>query len=124
MDLSKLTTQSYQNFEEGFFLSKKIMAKYIDHYTPDIASRKEDYASPLLAKNLVNLPPALIITAGFDPLRDEGEQYGERLKAAGIHTTITRYKGTIHVFFGLAVLGKAGTIAVKEVGDTLTKEFY
>ncbi len=123
-DLSKLTTTSYQNFAEGFFLSRKMMAKYIDYYTPDIASRKEGYASPLLAENLVNLPPTLIITAGFDPLRDEGEQYGERLKIAGIPTTITRYKGTIHGFFGLEALGKAGVEAIKEVGDKLTAAFY
>ncbi len=123
-DLSKLTTTSYQNFKEGFFLSRKMMAQYIDYYTPNAASRNEGYASPLLATNVQNLPPALVITAGFDPLRDEGEQYGERLKAAGIPTTITRYKGTIHGFFGLEALGKAGVMAIKEVGDKLTAAFY
>lgn len=98
------------------------MAQYIDYYVP-VANRKEGYVSPLLAENLHNLPPTLIITAGFDPLRDEGEQYGERLKAAGVPTTITRYKGTIHGFFGLEALGKAGVVAIQEVGDKLTAAF-
>ena len=98
------------------------MAQYIDHYVA-ATNRKEAYVSPLLAEKLHNLPPALVITAGFDPLRDEGEQYGERLKAAGIPTTITRYKGTIHGFFGLEALGKAGVEAIQEVGDKLTEVF-
>ena len=121
-DLSKLTTQSYQNFKEGFFLTRDMMARYIDYYVA-ATHRKEAYVSPLLAEKLHNLPPALVITAGFDPLRDEGEQYGERLKAAGIPTTITRYKGTIHGFFGLEALGKAGVEAIQEVGDKLTEVF-
>lgn len=122
-DLSKLTTTSYQNFESGFFLTQKMMAQYINYYTPNSADRQQAYASPLLAKKLDNLPPALVITAGFDPLRDEGEQYGERLRAAGVPTTITRYKGTIHGFFGLGALGEAGVQAIKEVGDELTTIF-
>ncbi|MFK7984126.1 MAG: alpha/beta hydrolase [Saprospiraceae bacterium] len=121
-DLSKLTTTSYENFREGFFLTRDMMAQYIDYYVP-VANRKEGYVSPLLVENLLNLPPALVITAGFDPLRDEGEQYGERLKAAGIPTTITRYKGTIHGFFGLEALGKAGVVAIEEVGNQLTAVF-
>ena len=122
-DLSKLTTTSYQNFAEGSFLAKKEMQQYIDYYTPNEESRQEIYASPLLAKDLENLPSTLIITAGFDPLRDEGEAYGEQLKAAGVPTTITRYEGTIHGFFGLAALGNAGVIAIKEVAMQLEEAF-
>ena len=122
-NLSQLNTASYQNFEKGFFLSKEMMSIYIDHYTPDVASRQQAYASPLLADTVVDLPPALIITAGFDPLCDEGEAYGKRLQAAGVPTDITCYKGTIHGFFGLAALGKAGTRAVKEVGAHLERAF-
>lgn len=122
-DLSKLTTISYENFKEGFFLTRDMMAQYINYYTPEASSRKEGYASPLLTESVEGLPPALVITAGFDPLRDEGEQYGERLKAADIPTTITRYKGTIHGFFGLEALGKPGVVAIQEVGDKLTSVF-
>jgi len=123
-DLSKLTTISYQNFATKFFLTKNMMAQYINYYIADSSTRLEAYASPLLAPDVSDLPPALVITAGFDPLRDEGEAYGERLKAAGVPTTITRYKGTIHGFFGLGALGNAGVVAVKEVGDKLTEAFY
>lgn len=123
-DLSKLTTISYQNFASKFFLTKNMMAQYINYYIADDSTRLEAYASPLLAPDVSDLPPALVITAGFDPLRDEGEAYGERLKAAGVPTTITRYKGTIHGFFGLGALGEAGVLAIKEVGDKLTKTFY
>jgi len=123
-DLSKLTTTSYQNFATKFFLTKEMMAQYINYYIADEPTKLEAYASPLLAQDLSNLPPALVITAGFDPLRDEGEAYGERLKAAGVPTTITRYNGTIHGFFGLAALGESGGLAVKEVGDKLTEVFY
>ncbi|MEM1120190.1 MAG: alpha/beta hydrolase [Bacteroidota bacterium] len=122
-DLSKLTTPSYNYFANGYFLTREMMAQYIDYYTPDAAVRNHKYASPLLADNLQNLPPTLVITAGFDPLRDEGEQFGERLKAAGIPTTITRYDGTIHGFFGLGALGKAGELAVKQVGMALQNAF-
>ena len=122
-DLSKLTTTSYQNFKNGYFLTQAMMQEYINDYTPNMVSRKEGYASPLLAKNVNNLPPALVITAGFDPLRDEGEQYGERLKEAGIKTTISRYEGTIHGFFGLKALGASGVKAIQEVGNHLTNAF-
>ena len=122
-DLSQLTTTSYQNFTTGFFLTKAMMAQYIDYYTPNAASRQDIYASPLLAKNLQGLPPAIVITAGFDPLRDEGEAYGEKLKAAGVPTTITRYKGTIHGFFGINELGPASNLAIKEVAAKLTTAF-
>lgn len=123
-DLSKLTTISYQNFATNFFLTRDMMAQYINHYVTDEPTKLDAYASPLLAQDLTNLPPTLVITAGFDPLRDEGEAYGERLKAAGVPVSITRYKGTIHGFFGLGALGEAGIIAVKEVGDKLTEVFY
>lgn len=124
MDLSKLTTTSYKNFKDGFFLTKKSMEEYIQQYTPSEADRFSEYASPLLAKDLSNLPPAIIITAGFDPLRDEGEAYGKKLEQASVPVTVSRYKGSVHGFFGMAALGDAGTKAVDEVARKLKNVFY
>ena len=66
------------------------------------ASKKQPYACPLRAKNLKGLPPALVVTASHDPLRDEGERFAERLIAAGINVTCTRYEGVTHAFVSFA----------------------
>jgi acetyl esterase len=83
---------------EGYGLSREDMIWFANHYLNSKDEQKNPLVSPLLAQNLSDLPPALIITAEYDPLRDEGELYGQRLKDAGVPVTITRYNGTIHGF--------------------------
>jgi len=98
-----MDTPSYREFAEGHFLTREQMSFYWDAYTPRPAQRAESTCSPLKATldELRGLPEALVITADHDVLRDEGEAYAEKLSAAGVRVTFTRYPGTIH---GFAVL--------------------
>jgi len=91
---------SYKQFAEGHFLTRNAMMWFWDNYTKDLAARKEVHAAPLQAttEQLKDLPPALIETAEFDVLRDEGEAYGRKLAEAGVDTTTVRYNGMIHDF--------------------------
>lgn len=97
---------SYDEFESGHFLTRPMMKWFWDAYTSSATQRQEIYASPLLASTdqLKGLPPALVITAEKDVLRDEGEAYGRKLDAAGVPTVVTRYNGMIHDFGLLNVL--------------------
>ena len=93
-------TESYQQFGEERFLSASLMKWMYDMYIPSLEKRKEIYASPLQAsvEQLKGLPPALVITAESDILRDEGEAYGRKLDEAGVPVLATRYDGMIHDF--------------------------
>ena len=97
-DGSSFDTTSYHDNAEGFMLTAQTMYWFWDQYAIK-ADRLNPLASPLLAKNLKNLPPAMIMTAEFDPLRDEGEAYGKRLKESGVPCETVRYDGLIHGFF-------------------------
>jgi acetyl esterase len=99
-------TDSYQQFAEGYFLRRDAMQWFWDQYAPDQDQRDEITASPLRATTdqLAGLPPALVITAEADVLRDEGEAYGRKLREAGVDVTATRYEGVIHDFMMLNAL--------------------
>ncbi|WNW13940.1 alpha/beta hydrolase [Pseudomonas sp. DTU_2021_1001937_2_SI_NGA_ILE_001] len=89
---------SYNQFAEGHFLTKGMMKWFWDNYTTDASERAQIHASPLRAsaEQLRGLPPALVQTAEFDVLRDEGEGYARKLDAAGVPVTAVRYNGMIH----------------------------
>lgn len=91
---------SYNQFANGYFLTKNMMKWFWDNYTTDVNARKEIYASPLQATQdqLNGLPPALVMTAENDVLRDEGEAYAGKMNAAGVPVTSVRYNGLIHDF--------------------------
>lgn len=93
-------TASYHQFAEGYFLSRTGMFWYWDQYTTDPAQRAEITASPLRATldDLAGLPPAMVIVGEADVLRDEGEAYAAKLRAAGVPVTAMRYQGIIHDF--------------------------
>jgi acetyl esterase len=106
-------TASYREFAEGYFLRREAMQWFWDQYTTDEAQRAEIYASPLRASSeqLTGLPPALVIVAEADVLRDEGEAYANKLRASGVPVTAVRYQGIIHDFVGLNPL--RGTLAAE-----------
>lgn len=91
-------TTSYVDFADDYFLTRQAMIWFWDQYCPDEADRKHPYVSPLRAETLSNLPPALILTAEYDPLRDEGETYAAELSKAGVEAQAIRYDGMIHGF--------------------------
>lgn len=91
-----LSGDSMQQFGEGYLLTRTSMEQAVTHYLPDPSRIGDPYASPLLAPDLSGLPPARIMTCEYDPLRDQGEAYGRRLRDAGVPATVTRYPGHIH----------------------------
>jgi acetyl esterase/lipase len=103
-----MDTPSYEQFAEGYHLTAKAMAWFWDAYAPDADRRAEPYASPLRAdeEQLAGLPPALLIVDEADVLRDEGEAYAARLRAAGVDVTTVRYDGIIHDFMMLNPLSE------------------
>jgi acetyl esterase len=98
-----MDTGSYALFAEGYFLTAKAMAWFWDAYCPDLERRDESFVSPLRASDeqLAGLPPALLIVDEADVLRDEGEAYAARLRAAGVAVTTVRYDGITHDFMML-----------------------
>ena len=99
-------TDSYHQFAENYFLRRDAMQWFWDQYTTDPAQRAHITASPLRASldELTDLPPALVITGEADVLRDEGEAYAAKLRAAGVPVTAVRYQGIIHDFVMLNAL--------------------
>ena len=94
-----------------------------DFYTPVEEERSNPYAAPALASNLHALPPALIITAECDPLRDGGELYGRRLLEVGVPATVTRYDGMVHSFMHFGALVPQANRALDEVIHALRAVF-
>ena len=95
-------TPSLRENGSGYFLTKDDMVWFWNHYLSSEAEAKHPHVSPLRADSLSGLPPALVITAEFDPLRDEGEMYAARLREAGVPAVTARYNGMIHGFLSMA----------------------
>lgn len=114
---------SFKEYGHGYFIEKEGILLADRWYVPLSANQDAPYAFPLSAKDLHHLPPALVITAEYDPLRDEGELYAQRLRDAGILVTLTRYDGMIHSFLNRADLFEKAKGALAEAARTLHQAF-
>ena len=118
-----LDTPSYHENATGYVLTREAMRWFWRHYLARDEQGREPLASPLMAPSLAGLPPALVITAACDPLRDEGEAYAARLRDAGVPVTLTRYDGMFHGFIRMTRFLDKARAAVDEVGGSLRKAF-
>jgi acetyl esterase len=116
-------TESRRLFSNGYFLTDELIDWFWKAYLPAGTDRADLRLSPLLAKDVSGLPPAFVLTAGFDPLRDEGRAYANRLIDAGVKTTYVNYPGTIHGFFSLTRFLKQGLKANDEAAAVLAAHF-
>jgi acetyl esterase/lipase len=118
---ARVDTKSYHDYATGRFLARAFMKYGWDLYVPDEAERNNPYVSPLRASDdeLKGLPPALVITAENDPLRDEGEAYARKLMNAGVRVTATRFDGMIHDFVLLNAIRDTSEVesALREASD-------
>ncbi len=120
---ARFDTGSYDQYQNGYFLTRNMMKWFWDAYTTSESERNNILASPLRAtsEQLKGLPPTLIQTAELDVLRDEGEAFGRKLDAAGVDVTVTRYNGMIHDYGLLNGLSTVPTVrtALRQAGEEL-----
>jgi acetyl esterase len=118
---ARFDTASYKENGEGYFLTAATMQWFWSHYTgSDLdGDRTDPRASVLRTEDLAGLAPAVVLTAEFDPLRDEGEDYAQRLSAAGVTTELRRYDGQIHGFLGFAGAIPSAAQILAETAATL-----
>jgi acetyl esterase len=110
-------------FAEGYFLTRELIDWFWKAYCPPGTNQSDLRLSPLLAEDFKGLPPAFVLTAGYDPLRDEGRAYADRLIDAGIKTTYVNYPGTIHGFFSLTRFLSQGLKANDEAAAVMAAHF-
>jgi acetyl esterase len=115
----RFDTPSYSENSEGYGLSRDMMAWYWDQYLARPEDGESPFASPSRADDLAGLPPAFVITAGFDVLRDEGRAYADRLSEAGVPIELAHYPGMIHGFLQMADSFDQGKLAIAEAGRAL-----
>jgi acetyl esterase len=118
---AELTTESHSQFAKDnyYVLSRADMEWFWGHYLANDEDRRNPYACPANAKSLSGLPPAFVITAEYDPLRDEGEAYAARLSNQGVSTMLKRYEGVTHGFFGMPGLLERAKVAIGDAADAL-----
>jgi acetyl esterase len=117
--LNSYDTPSHKEFAEDHFLTNSAMRWFAENYLARPEDALNPDASPALISDLRELPPALVITAECDPLRDEGEAYAKRMEEAGVPVTCTRYAGMIHPFFGMLGVSAGARKAMDQVATAI-----
>jgi acetyl esterase len=117
------TTASYDTNREGYLLSQDEMHWFFSCYTRGGTEPTDWRISPMRAPDLTGVAPALVLTAEYDPLRDEGEAYARRLQEAGVPVETHRYDGMVHAFFGLSAAFDASRDALNRAGAALRRAF-
>jgi acetyl esterase len=112
-------TQSYRDLADGYMLTREGMRWFIAHYLGKPQEAEDWRASPIRAKSFAGVAPALIVTAGYDPLRDEGDAYAQKLRAAGVTVDNVTFGGMIHGFVPMGKLIETGNRAVTLIADSL-----
>ncbi len=120
---ARMRHPSIDSCAEGYILTKALMHWFLDHYMAKEADKVNPLMSPLLTSDLSNLPPALVQTAGYDPLQDEGKEYAEKLKAAGNEVFYTHYPDLIHTYFTMPKFSKRCLATHQEIAIVLSKVF-
>jgi acetyl esterase len=115
--------ESMRAADDPFLFNRHSVAWYRRHYLADSADAASPLASPLRADSLAGLPPALVITAEYDPLRDQGEAYARRLASDGVEVELTRYPGMAHGFFTMAGTVDASRAAIAQAASCLRAWF-
>lgn len=123
LNLAEQNTESYRLYGDGYGITKKDTEWFVDRYVPAEKDRFNPLASPLLAESTADLPPAHIITAGHDALRDDGKLYAEKLSAAGIPVTYKCYEDQLHGFLNYDGIFDTAETVFREVSEKL-KVFY
>jgi acetyl esterase len=123
VDSSSFETDSFSYFGDGLWLSKASMCWYRDHYLETPGQALLPRVSPLLEKDVAGLPPALLITAEFDVLRDQAEAFANRLREAGVPVQHTRYPGMLHDFVVMPGLFDQANVAIDEISTALRMAF-
>ena len=110
------TSPSIREYGNDHFLTVDAMHWFADQYLPRVEDRRSPYASPMFVEDLRGLPPAMVMTAECDPIRDQGEAYARKLQAAGVPVDLRRYDGMIHPFVSLGGIIDSGRVALDDAG--------
>jgi acetyl esterase len=116
-----LETDSHRELADGHVIPRDRIVWYMEQYLRSVADQADLRASPLRAASLAGQPPTLIVTAGFDPLRDEGQAYADRLRQAGVEVVHREYAGQIHAFVSLTKAIPEGLACTLEIADYLRR---